>query len=148
MKPLQVEVRDVLFVPGQPRIRKIFQRNEKGKITGFADRRESWDLVWKSEQRRQNFATVCVGEDVNRMEDFFFADLHLSQWWNYTGLAPASTLLTPESGPLAGSETVDFKHSSAASDMRWDSCCFVVSQLLNVAFSRATSFRLRLMRAM
>lgn len=26
MKPLQVEVRDVLFVPGQPRIRKIFQR--------------------------------------------------------------------------------------------------------------------------
>lgn len=52
MKPLQVEVRDVLFVPGQPRIRKIFQRDEKGKITGFVDRRESWDLVWKSEPRR------------------------------------------------------------------------------------------------
>ncbi len=48
MKPLQVEVRDVLFVPGQPRIRKIFQRDEKGKITGFVDRRESWDLVWKA----------------------------------------------------------------------------------------------------
>lgn len=47
MKPLEVEVRDVLFVPGQPRIRKIFQRNEKGKIAGFVDRRESWDLVWK-----------------------------------------------------------------------------------------------------
>ncbi|HEY1730343.1 MAG TPA: nuclear transport factor 2 family protein [Terriglobales bacterium] len=47
MKPLDVEVRDVLFVPGQPRIRKIFQRNDKGKITGFVDRRESWDLVWK-----------------------------------------------------------------------------------------------------
>jgi hypothetical protein len=47
MKPLDVEVRDVLFVPGQPRIRKIFQRDEKGKITGFVDRRESWDLVWK-----------------------------------------------------------------------------------------------------
>ena len=46
-KPLDVEVRDVLFVPGQPRIRKIFQRNESGKITGFVDRRESWDLVWK-----------------------------------------------------------------------------------------------------
>jgi ketosteroid isomerase-like protein len=46
MNPLQVEVRDVLFVPGQPRIRKIFQRNN-GKISGFVDRRESWDLVWK-----------------------------------------------------------------------------------------------------
>jgi ketosteroid isomerase-like protein len=46
MKPLAVEARDVLFVPGQPRIRKIFQRDAKGKITGFVDRRESWDLVW------------------------------------------------------------------------------------------------------
>ena len=50
MKPLDVEVRDVLFVPGQPRIRKIFQRDGKGKITGFVDRRESWDLVWKKEK--------------------------------------------------------------------------------------------------
>ena len=49
MKPLDVEVRDVLFVPGQPRIRKIFQRDAKGKITGFVDRRESWDLVWKKQ---------------------------------------------------------------------------------------------------
>jgi len=49
MKPLQVEVRDVLFVSGQPRIRKIFQRDEKGNITGFVDRRESWDLVWRRE---------------------------------------------------------------------------------------------------
>ncbi len=47
MKPLQVEVRDVLFVPGQPRIRKIFQRDVSGNITGFVDRRESWDLVWR-----------------------------------------------------------------------------------------------------
>jgi uncharacterized protein DUF4440 len=47
MKPLDVEVRDVLFVPGQPRIRKVFQRNDSGKITSFVDRRESWDLVWK-----------------------------------------------------------------------------------------------------
>ncbi len=51
MKPLAVEVRDVLFVPGQPRIRKIFQRDEQGKITGFVDRRESWDLVWKVEDQ-------------------------------------------------------------------------------------------------
>ncbi len=48
-KPLNVEVRDVLFVPGQTRIRKIFQRDPKGKITGFVDRRESWDLVWTRE---------------------------------------------------------------------------------------------------
>ena len=49
-KPLNVEVRDVLFVPGQTRIRKIFQRDAKGKITGYVDRRESWDLVWKREE--------------------------------------------------------------------------------------------------
>lgn len=49
MKPLDVEVRDVLFVPGQPRVRKIFQRDARGKVTGFVDRRESWDLVWKKQ---------------------------------------------------------------------------------------------------
>lgn len=41
------ELRDIFFIAGQPRIRKIFQRNANGKITGFVDRRESWDLVWK-----------------------------------------------------------------------------------------------------
>lgn len=41
------ELRDVFFIPGQPRIRKIFQRDANGKITGFVERRESWDLVWK-----------------------------------------------------------------------------------------------------
>jgi hypothetical protein len=41
------EVRDVFFIAGQPRIRRIFQRDADGKITGFVDRRESWDLVWK-----------------------------------------------------------------------------------------------------
>ncbi|HYK35996.1 DUF4440 domain-containing protein [Alloacidobacterium sp.] len=41
------EVRDVFFISGQPRIRKIFQRDATGKIIGFVDRRESWDLVWK-----------------------------------------------------------------------------------------------------
>lgn len=50
MKPLDVEVRDVLFVPGQPRIRKIFQRDDKGKITGYVDRREYWDLAWKKQK--------------------------------------------------------------------------------------------------
>jgi len=43
---LLVEAPDVLFTPGQPRYRKIFQRDAEGAITGFADRREAWDLVW------------------------------------------------------------------------------------------------------
>jgi ketosteroid isomerase-like protein len=47
LTPLQVEVRDVLFVAGQPRTRKIFQRDEKGAVTGFVDRREGEDLVFK-----------------------------------------------------------------------------------------------------
>jgi hypothetical protein len=37
----------VFFVAGQPRTRKIFQRDAAGKITGFVDRREGIDLVWK-----------------------------------------------------------------------------------------------------
>jgi hypothetical protein len=49
MTPLQVEVRDVLFIAGQPRTRKIFQRDANGKITGFVDRREGEDLVWRRE---------------------------------------------------------------------------------------------------
>jgi Domain of unknown function (DUF4440) len=48
---LSVEVRDVLFVPGQPRVRKIFQRDKEGKITGFVDRREGEDLVWHREAK-------------------------------------------------------------------------------------------------
>jgi hypothetical protein len=43
---LRVEARDVVFVPGQPRSRKIFQRDASGRITGFADRREARDVVW------------------------------------------------------------------------------------------------------
>ena len=41
------ELHDVFFIAGQPRIRKIFQRDANGKIIGFLERRESWDLVWK-----------------------------------------------------------------------------------------------------
>jgi hypothetical protein len=40
------EVSDVFFLKGDPRIRKIFQRDATGKITGFIERRESWDIVW------------------------------------------------------------------------------------------------------
>ena len=43
---LQVEAKDVLFVAGQPRSRKIFGRDGAGKVTQFADRREARDVVW------------------------------------------------------------------------------------------------------
>jgi ketosteroid isomerase-like protein len=45
-EPLLGEAPDVLFVPGQPRYRKIFQRGPDGKITGFVERREAWDILW------------------------------------------------------------------------------------------------------
>lgn len=45
--PLLAEVRDVFFVSGQLRVRKIFERDDQGKIVGFVDRREGVDLVWK-----------------------------------------------------------------------------------------------------
>jgi hypothetical protein len=41
------ELRDVFFEPGQPRTRRIFQRDEAGHLTGFVDRREGRDIVWK-----------------------------------------------------------------------------------------------------
>ncbi|HEX4962774.1 MAG TPA: nuclear transport factor 2 family protein [Thermoanaerobaculia bacterium] len=47
VEPLRAEAPDVLFVPGKPRYRKIFLRDAEGHVTGFAERREAWDLVWK-----------------------------------------------------------------------------------------------------
>jgi hypothetical protein len=41
------ETRDVFFIKGDPRIRKIFQYDATGKVTGFTERRESWDIVWE-----------------------------------------------------------------------------------------------------
>jgi len=41
------EAQDVFFLTGDPRIRKIFQRDASGKVTGFIERRESWDISWK-----------------------------------------------------------------------------------------------------
>jgi ketosteroid isomerase-like protein len=49
-EPLLAEAPDVLFVPGQPRYRKIFQRGPDGKITGFVERREAWDILWTRAQ--------------------------------------------------------------------------------------------------
>jgi len=45
--PLNAEVRDVFFVSGQLRTRKIFDRDSTGHVIGFVDRREGSDLVWK-----------------------------------------------------------------------------------------------------
>jgi len=45
-EPLRAEVKDMLFVPGKPRYRKVFQRDSQGRVTGFAERREAWDLDW------------------------------------------------------------------------------------------------------
>jgi len=46
---LKAEAPDVLFVPGKPRYRYVFLRDADGKIIGFAQRREAWDLVWNRE---------------------------------------------------------------------------------------------------
>lgn len=44
--PLLAEVRDVLFTPGQPRTRRVFERDAHGKVTGFASRREGNGLAF------------------------------------------------------------------------------------------------------
>ena len=43
----KAEVKDMFFAPGSPRSRRVFLRNVAGAITGFADRREGEDVVWK-----------------------------------------------------------------------------------------------------
>ena len=45
--PLLVEVPDVMFTPGQPRVRRIFERDATGTITGFDTRHEGHDLHFK-----------------------------------------------------------------------------------------------------
>jgi hypothetical protein len=45
-RPLFVEVKDVLFVPGQQRDRMIFRRNANGQVDAYIDRREGEDIVW------------------------------------------------------------------------------------------------------
>jgi ketosteroid isomerase-like protein len=44
---IKAELKDVLITPGQPRLRRIFQRDDDGKITGFVSRREGHDLLLK-----------------------------------------------------------------------------------------------------
>jgi ketosteroid isomerase-like protein len=43
---IKVESGDVLFRPGDPRWRLIFQRDASGRVTGFIERREGEDLLW------------------------------------------------------------------------------------------------------
>ncbi|HJW40162.1 MAG TPA: nuclear transport factor 2 family protein [Rhizomicrobium sp.] len=47
---LKAELTDVLFTPGQPRTRKIFQRDAGGAINGFVSRREERDVVFTRER--------------------------------------------------------------------------------------------------
>ena len=51
-KPVEIkaELADVLFTPGAPRTRKIFQRDVKGNVTGFLSRREERDVVFTKEK--------------------------------------------------------------------------------------------------
>jgi ketosteroid isomerase-like protein len=44
---LLAEAPDVFFTPGKPRTRRIFLHGSDGGVTGFADRREGEDLVWR-----------------------------------------------------------------------------------------------------
>ncbi|HEY4145310.1 nuclear transport factor 2 family protein [Pinirhizobacter sp.] len=48
-KELDAEVRDVLFTPGQPRTRRIIQRDAAGHVTGFIARREGHDLLYRKQ---------------------------------------------------------------------------------------------------
>jgi hypothetical protein len=45
--PLVAETDSVMFIPGQPRDKRIFTRDANGKVTGFIDRREGEDIIWK-----------------------------------------------------------------------------------------------------
>lgn len=46
LRRFKAELIDVFFEPGQPRTRRIFERDRLGRITDFVDRRESRDVRW------------------------------------------------------------------------------------------------------
>jgi ketosteroid isomerase-like protein len=50
-RPLLAEMPDLFFVAGQPRIRKVFQRDAGHAVTGFIDRREGEDITWTRQPR-------------------------------------------------------------------------------------------------
>jgi hypothetical protein len=41
------ETDTVFFVTGRPRTRRIFQQKSNGGVTGYVDRREGEDVIWK-----------------------------------------------------------------------------------------------------
>jgi hypothetical protein len=43
---LKAETRDILFSPGNPRVRKVFLRDAAGKVNGFVVRHENSDTLW------------------------------------------------------------------------------------------------------
>jgi ketosteroid isomerase-like protein len=43
--PLGVELKDVLFLPGAPNLRRLIQRDAAGHVTGYISRRDGADLV-------------------------------------------------------------------------------------------------------
>jgi hypothetical protein len=47
---IKAELADVLFTPGAPRSRRLFQRDAKGNVTGFLSRREERDIVFTRER--------------------------------------------------------------------------------------------------
>lgn len=49
VEELRAEAPDVLFIVGKPRYRLVFRRDGDGHVTGFAERREAWDLDWTRE---------------------------------------------------------------------------------------------------
>lgn len=44
---LLAEARDIFFVAGSPRSRKVFYRDSNGRVTGYGDRREGHDISWR-----------------------------------------------------------------------------------------------------
>ena len=44
---LKAELHDVLFAPGQPRVRRIFRRDAHSRVSGFVSRREGHDMVFQ-----------------------------------------------------------------------------------------------------
>ncbi|HEY1614385.1 MAG TPA: nuclear transport factor 2 family protein [Rhizomicrobium sp.] len=45
--PLLMEAPDLFFIPGEPREKRLFQRDAAGRITGFVERREGEDILWR-----------------------------------------------------------------------------------------------------
>jgi hypothetical protein len=45
--PLRAEAPDLLFIPGQPRVRLLFRRGPDHRVVDFVFRREAEDLVYR-----------------------------------------------------------------------------------------------------